>query len=122
MHDLEVTRLVSGSLAVTHRSVYRLHCIFLCYLNGKSSLSFFDKQASDNVKCFRVLPDSDVNILTMAEEAAFPKKEFCSKTTEYLVKTSKFRYIIQLYDFIEIVKLVFLVIQENLIENLFVEI
>lgn len=80
MHDLEVIRLVSGiRIAVTRRFVYRLHCIFLCYLTGECTLSFFDKQARDNVKCFRVLPDSDVNILTMAEKAAFTKKKIVAK-------------------------------------------
>ena len=35
MHDLEMTWLVPGvRLAFTHRSVYRLCYIFLCYLNN----------------------------------------------------------------------------------------
>lgn len=69
-----MTRLVSSvGLAITRRSVYRLHCIFLRYLNSEYSM-FFDKQTSDYVKCFRFLLDSDINILaeeTMTERVVF---------------------------------------------------
>jgi len=71
-----MTRLVSSvGLAFTRRSVYRLYCIFLRYLNNGQHI-FFDKQTSDYVKCFRFLLYSDINILieeTMAERVVFLK-------------------------------------------------